>query len=143
VLARYGGAGAYGCDRMISNRLRTEELRQLATIATFLPAFFLMIAALLVNIALGRVIATEPSNIRVLKAFGYSNAAVAWRYAKSAFLFALVGAVLGTVAGVALGRRAGRRRARAPTPQRRSRLKNMLNGTVRMVARRQDSSGHI
>jgi putative ABC transport system permease protein len=143
VLARYGGAGAYGRDRMISDRFLTEELRQLATMATFLPAFFLVIAAFLVNIALGRVIATERSNIGLLKAFGYSDAAVAWHYAKSAFLFALVGAVLGTVTGVALGRRAGRRRARAPTPQRRSRLKNMLNGAVRMVARRQDSSGHI
>jgi putative ABC transport system permease protein len=40
----------------------------------------------------------------LLKAFGYSNAAVAWHYAKSALIFAAIGAFLGTAAGVALGR---------------------------------------
>lgn len=104
ILDSYGGAGAYGRDRMMSDRFLSEELRQLSTMATFLPAFFLIIAAFLVNIALGRVIATERSNIGLLKAFGYSNAAVAWHYAKSALIFAAIGALLGSVAGVAFGR---------------------------------------
>lgn len=104
VLDPYGGAGAYGRDRMMSDRFLSEELRQLSTMATFLPAFFLIIAAFLVNIALGRVIATERSNIGLLKAFGYSNAAVAWHYAKSALIFAAIGALLGSFAGVAFGR---------------------------------------
>jgi putative ABC transport system permease protein len=104
VLAPYGSSGAYGRDRMISDRFLTEELRQLSTMATFLPAFFLIIAAFLVNIALGRVIATERSNIGLLKAFGYSNSAVAWHYAKSALIFAAIGALIGSGAGIAFGR---------------------------------------
>lgn len=104
ILAPYGGSGAYGRDRMISDRFLTEELRQLATMAVFLPALFLLTAAFLVNIAMGRVIATERSNIGLLKAFGYSDAAVAWHYAKSAVLFAGLGAAIGSIAGVALGR---------------------------------------
>ncbi|MBX3511280.1 MAG: FtsX-like permease family protein [Hyphomonadaceae bacterium] len=104
ILEPYGATGAYGRDRMISDRFLSEELRQLSTMATFIPALFLITAAFLVNIALGRVIATERSNIGLLKAFGYSNAAVAWHYAKSALIFAAIGAFLGSAAGVALGR---------------------------------------
>lgn len=104
VLEPYGAAGAYGRDRMISDRFLTEELRQLATMAAFLPAFFLIIAAFLVNIAMGRVIATERANIGLLKAFGYSNGAVAWHYAESAFIFAAVGALIGSAGGVGFGR---------------------------------------
>ncbi|MBS0383899.1 MAG: ABC transporter permease [Proteobacteria bacterium] len=103
-LRPYGSSGAYGRDRMISDRYLSEELRQLATMATFLPAFFLVVAAFLVNIALGRVIATERSNIGLLKAFGYTDAAVAWHYAKSALIFAMIGALLGIVGGIGFGR---------------------------------------
>src|SRR5690606_29037666 len=98
ILEPYGGAGAHGRDRMMSDRFLSEELRQLSTMATFLPAFFLLIAAFLVNIALGRVIATERSNIGLLKAFGYSDASVAWHYAKSALIFAAIGALIGSLA---------------------------------------------
>jgi putative ABC transport system permease protein len=104
ILEPYGGAGAHGRDRMMSDRFLSEELRQLSTMATFLPAFFLLIAAFLVNIALGRVIATERSNIGLLKAFGYSDASVAWHYAKSALIFAAIGALIGSLAGIAFGR---------------------------------------
>ena len=103
VLDRYGSTGAYGRDRMPSDRFLVEELRQLATMAAFLPAFFLVIAAFLVNVALARIIATERSNIGLFKAFGYSDAAVAWHYAKSALVLAAIGAVIGSAAGVWLG----------------------------------------
>lgn len=104
IVEPYGATGAYGRDRMPSDRFLTEELRQLATMAAFLPAFFLAIAAFLVNVALARIIATERSNIGLLKAFGYSDAAVAWHYAKNALLLGAVGALLGSGAGVLLGR---------------------------------------
>jgi putative ABC transport system permease protein len=103
IVERYGSTGVYGRDRMPSDRFLTEELRQLATMAAFLPAFFLVIAAFLVNVALARIIATERSNIGLLKAFGYSDAAVAWHYAKSALLLGAVGALIGSAAGVGLG----------------------------------------
>lgn len=104
ILAGYGSTGVVGRDRMMSDRFLSEELRQLATMAAFLPAFFLIVAAFLVNIALGRVIATERANIGLMKAFGYDGAAVAWHYAKSALVLAFAGAVLGSIAGVGFGR---------------------------------------
>lgn len=104
LLRPYGSSGAYGRERMMSDRFLTEEIKQLSTMAVFLPAFFLVIAAFLVNIALGRVIATERSNIGLLKAFGYSDLGVAAHYAKSAIIFAIAGALLGSGAGILLGR---------------------------------------
>lgn len=104
IVGPYGSTGVYGRDRMPSDRFLTEELRQLATMAAFLPAFFLVIAAFLVNVALARIIATERSNIGLLKAFGYGDAAVAWHYAKSALLLGAVGALIGAGAGIWLGR---------------------------------------
>ncbi|MEQ1608382.1 MAG: FtsX-like permease family protein [Hyphomonadaceae bacterium] len=104
IVERYGSTGVYGRDRMPSDRFLTEELRQLATMATFLPAIFLVIAAFLVNVSLARIVATERSNIGLLKAFGYSDAAVGWHYAKSALMLGAVGALIGSGAGVWLGR---------------------------------------
>ncbi len=104
ALEPYGSAGAYDRDRMPSDRFLTEELGQLATMAAFLPTFFIIIAAFLVNISLTRIIAAERSNIGLLKAFGYSDRAVATHYAKGALLIAAGAAALGSVAGWLLGR---------------------------------------
>jgi putative ABC transport system permease protein len=104
ILRPYGSSGAYGRDRMMSDRYLTEEMHQLSTMAIFLPVFFLSVAAFLVNISLGRVIATERSNIGLLKAFGYRDGAVAWHYAKSALVLACLGALVGSAAGIWFGR---------------------------------------
>jgi putative ABC transport system permease protein len=103
ILQTYGSNGAYGRDRMMSDRYLTEELHQLSTMAIFLPVFFLVVAAFLVNISMSRVIATERSNIGLLKAFGYHDGAVAWHYAKNALLLAWGGAAVGSIAGVWFG----------------------------------------
>lgn len=104
ILLPHGSSGIYGRDRMLSDRYLAEEIKQLGTLAAFVPAFFLAVAAFLVNISLGRVIVTERSNIGLMKAFGYSNTAVAWHYAKSALILAGLGAALGAFVGIEFGR---------------------------------------
>lgn len=103
VLARHGGRGAYGRDRMISAQFLEDELDGLQTMASVLPPIFLGVAVFLVNVSLSRLIATERANIGLLKSFGYTNAAVAAHYAK----FSLAFAALGTVLGVAVGQVGG------------------------------------
>ena len=103
VLARHGGRGAYGRDRMISAQFLEDELRSLQTMASVLPPVFLLVAVFLVNVSLSRLIATERSNIGLLKSFGYTNLAVAAHYAK----FSLAFAALGTVVGVLIGQYGG------------------------------------
>jgi putative ABC transport system permease protein len=99
VLARHGGRGAYGRDRMISAQFLEDELDGLQTMASVLPPIFLGVAVFLVNVSLSRLIATERANIGLLKSFGYTNAAVAVHYAKFSLAFAALGTVLGVTVG--------------------------------------------
>jgi len=96
-LARFGGRGLYGRDRMLSARYLSDELSQLRTLASILPPIFLMVAVFLINVMLSRLVATERANIGLLKAFGYANATIGSHYAKFALAFCLGAAVLGIV----------------------------------------------
>ena len=99
VLATYGGTGAYPRKDQFSNRFLSEELKQLETTATIFPVIFLGVAAFLLNVVVSRLIALQREQIATLKAFGYTNFAVAWHYVKLVMLLV----VLGVAAGIALG----------------------------------------
>lgn len=99
ILADSGGTGAYGRKDQFSNRFLSEELKQLRTMATVFPAIFLGVAAFLLNVVLSRLIALQREQIAILKAFGYSYAAIGAHYVKMVLLMVL----LGVAAGVALG----------------------------------------
>jgi putative ABC transport system permease protein len=99
VLATYGGTGAYGRKDQFSNRFLSEELKQLQTTATIFPAIFLGVAAFLLNVVLGRLIALQREQIAILKAFGYTYVAIGVHFIKLVLLMTL----LGVLAGVALG----------------------------------------
>lgn len=104
VLGTYGGTGAYRRKDQFSNRFLSEELKQLQTTATIFPAIFLGVAAFLLNVVLGRLIALQRDQIAILKAFGYDNAAIGWHFVK----FVVVVVLLGVAAGTALGAWFGR-----------------------------------
>ncbi|MEZ5501078.1 MAG: FtsX-like permease family protein [Steroidobacteraceae bacterium] len=103
VLARDGGRGAYGRDRMLSAQFLADELSSLRTMASVLPPFFLAVAAFLLNVSLSRLVATERANIGLMKSFGYRNAVIAGHYAKFGLGFALIGYVLGIIGGYWVG----------------------------------------
>ena len=108
LLDRHGGRGAYGRDRMMSAQFMADELSSLRTMATVLPPFFLLVAAFLLNVSLSRLVATERSNIGLLKSFGYSNSTLALHYAKFALVFGLIGGAVGIVGGRIVGEYVGR-----------------------------------
>lgn len=99
VLGSYGSTGAYARSDQFSNRFISEELNQLQTMATVFPAIFLGVAAFLLNVVVGRLIALQREQIAILKAFGYGNPAIGWHYVKLVMLVV----VLGVAAGAALG----------------------------------------
>jgi putative ABC transport system permease protein len=103
-LARYGGVGAYARADQMSNWFLTNEIRQLESLAAILPTVFLAVAAFLTNMVLARLIAMERSEIGLLKAFGYSNAAIGWHYIKFVIGLACVGIGLGWVGGYYFGK---------------------------------------
>ncbi|MEP0548178.1 MAG: FtsX-like permease family protein [Rhodothermales bacterium] len=103
LLEPYGGLGAYTREDQPSHQILDSELEQNRTMGTAIPAVFLLVAAFLLNIVLGRMIATQRTEIAVLKAFGYTNAEVGGHYLR----FALVAVLAGAAAGVGLGIWAG------------------------------------
>ncbi|HEX7081847.1 MAG TPA: ABC transporter permease [Gammaproteobacteria bacterium] len=104
LLEPYGAAGAYGRDEQISDAFISSEIDQLRTMGSVLPPIFLAVAAFLVNVVISRLIATERTEIGLMKAFGYSDAAVVLHYMKLVGIVAAVGLAIGSGLGIYLGR---------------------------------------
>ena len=103
LLEPYGGLGAYGRSDQISYRFIADELTELRTMGLILPTIFLAIVAFLLHVVMSRLVATERSQIAVLKAFGYGRLDIAGHYLKFGLLAALPGSVLGIAGGLWLG----------------------------------------
>jgi putative ABC transport system permease protein len=104
VLGPYGGLGAYARGNQASHVMLEEHIEQLKSLAVVVPGIFLLVAAFLVNVVLGRIVATEREQIGMLKAFGYSDARLAVHYLEFAGVVVLLGLALGTAVGLWLGR---------------------------------------
>lgn len=104
LLAPYGGAGAYGRQDHPSHEFVENELMQLDAMTRIIPPVFLIVSTFLVYIVLGRMIRTEREEIGLLKAFGYSNAAIGWHYLTFALAIAALGILLGSALGWWMGR---------------------------------------
>ena len=103
ILSPYGGVGAYGREDQLSDHIIESELEQNRSMGTVIPLVFLGVASFLLNIVLGRLIATQRNEIAVLKAFGYSNLEIGRHF----LLFAMVAVIGGTLVGTVLGIRLG------------------------------------
>ena len=95
LLDPFGGTGAYGRDKQASHTFLAGELAQLGAMAAFMPPIFLIVAAFLVNMVLGRLIAMERAQIGLLKALGYGRGEIATHYLKLALLIGGIGVLLG------------------------------------------------
>lgn len=103
LLAPWGGRGAHGRDEQLSHRFLSQEIRQQRVTATVMPAIFLGVAAFLLNVVLGRLVAAQRSQIAVLKAVGYGDLAVGLHYLKLAVLVVVAGGLLGVALGAWMG----------------------------------------
>lgn len=103
VLAPYGGTGATGRKDQQSHAFLDAELTQLSNMTSVLPPIFLAVAAFLVNMTLARLVALEREQVGLLKALGYSSAAVARHYVEFALAVAGIGIVIGLGAGIWMG----------------------------------------
>ncbi len=104
LLAPYGGTGAYGREDQLSHAFLKGELDQLQAIGKIIPPIFLGVAAFLLHVLATRVVQTEREQIGILKAFGYTEAAVGWHYLKFVLSMTLIGVVAGSIVGVLFGR---------------------------------------
>jgi len=103
ILAPYGATGAYARDQQMSHSFLDSEFGQLRSMASVIPPIFLIVSAFLLYTVISRQIETQREEIGLLKAFGYSNAAVAWHFVKFALTVSVVGLVGGWIAGAWFG----------------------------------------
>lgn len=104
ILEKYGSVGAIAQADQLSNWFVMNEIDQQATMSKILPTIFLVIAAFLANMVMGRLMNTERSQIGLMKAFGYSDWEVGLHYAKIVAGIAVVGIGIGAVLGTWFGR---------------------------------------
>jgi len=104
VLAPYGGLGAYGRDEQVSHLQLSSEIAQDRVTATTIPAIFLAVAAFLIQLVLARLVASQRDQIATLKAFGYSNGAVATHYLELALVIVSISIAVAVPVGIWLGR---------------------------------------
>ncbi|OGA96052.1 MAG: ABC transporter permease [Burkholderiales bacterium RIFCSPHIGHO2_12_FULL_61_11] len=103
LLKPYGGQGAYLRKDQRSHRFLNQELEQLGTLASLFPVMFMGIAAFLLNVVIGRLVAMQREQVATLKAFGYSNLAVLSHYLRMVAVIVGVGILSGTALGAWLG----------------------------------------
>ena len=103
LLEPYGGQGAYGRDRQLSNNALRGELAQLETLTRVMPLIFLGVAAFLINVVLSRLVQLQRTQIAVLRAVGYSRYQVGLHYLKLVVLIVLLGAAIGIPFGAWMG----------------------------------------
>jgi len=103
LLDRYGGTPAFARADQVSHKFQEERIQRLSVMATIFPPVFLIVAAALVHLVLGRMVIAEREQIGLLKAFGYDDRTAAANYVKLAVLVVAVGVVTGGAAGEWLG----------------------------------------
>lgn len=103
LLRPYGGLAAHGRDEQLSHRFLTDELGEIAILTTTVPSLFLAVGAFLLYVVLTRLVATQRTQIGLLKAFGRSDARVGLHY----LLLASATVLLGMLVGLPLGAQVG------------------------------------
>ncbi|HWA62830.1 MAG TPA: FtsX-like permease family protein [Caulobacteraceae bacterium] len=104
LLAPYGGVPAVGRADQVSNKFQKDRIDRFGIVAWVIPPVFLIVAAALVQMVLGRLVDTEREQIGLLKAFGYGDFAAASVYLRMAALIGLLGAAAGGVIGLWMAR---------------------------------------
>lgn len=99
LLQRYGGLAAHGRDEQLSHRFLSDELGEIAVMTTTIPSIFLGVGAFLLYVVLARLVATQRTQVGLLKAFGRTDLRVGQHY----LLMAMATVALGMVIGIPLG----------------------------------------
>lgn len=105
LLLPWGGLGAYGRADHPSDKRLSDEINVLRGLSFAYPLVFLGVAAFMVNAVLGRQITLQREQIAILKAFGFSDRAVALHFVKFALVIVALGTALGALGGWLLGQK--------------------------------------
>jgi len=98
-LDAYGVTNTTPIQEQPSARFLADELMGLRVNARILPGLFLIVAALVLNVLMGRLVAQQRSVIGTFKALGYSR----WAITRHYLGFGVIVGTLGGLTGIALG----------------------------------------
>jgi putative ABC transport system permease protein len=104
LLEPWGGRGAHGRSEQPSWRFLEDEIAEQRVMATTIPPIFLGVAVFLLNVVVGRIVASQRRQIATLKALGFDDGPIAAHYLAMVAVVVLAGAALGTVLGTWFGR---------------------------------------
>ena len=100
MLSPYGVLELTPRHRQASHRFLSDEIRGLRVSATIMPAIFLGVAALVLNILMIRLTQRQRTTIGTLKALGYSDRSVMAHYLLFGVVVGIAGAIVGTGLGI-------------------------------------------
>ncbi|ADH87568.1 protein of unknown function DUF214 [Ancylobacter novellus DSM 506] len=103
LLEPYGSVGAIERRDQPSNRFLDDELNQQRVMSITIPFIFFGVAAFLLNVVLGRLVAAQREQIAALKALGFSAVPIGMHYIKLVAVIVLIGSLLGIACSVAFG----------------------------------------
>jgi len=101
-LAPYGVFLKRPLENQVSNLAVRSEIAGIKTSATVLPVIFFAVAALVLNVLMGRMVEQQRVVIGTLKALGYTDRQVLVHYLKFGLAVGVLGGVLGCVIGYLL-----------------------------------------
>lgn len=100
----------YGVRRVIkrkdhlSHSVMMQEVESMETMSSAITFIFLMVAALIINIMLSRIVKKDRISIGVMKGLGYTNANILMHYTKYSIAIGLVGSILGIIFSIPLSK---------------------------------------
>lgn len=89
----------WGRDKVTSTENFGQDASRISNIGQFFPVIFFLVAALVSLTTMTRMIEEQRQQIGTLKALGYSDGIIAFRY----FAYAMLSTVFGALAGVVVG----------------------------------------
>ncbi len=95
ALEPFGVASSTPRSEQISNRFLSDEIEQLGKFAVLMPIIFLGVAALVLNVLMGRLAEQQRTIIGTLKALGYSTGQVLVHFLKFGAAVGLIGGLAG------------------------------------------------
>jgi putative ABC transport system permease protein len=99
MLEPYGVNAVVPLHNQPSNRFLSDEIHSVGTFASILPAIFLVVAAMVLNVLMMRLIEQQRTIVGTLKAVGYHDWQIFSHFAKYGASLGSLGGVLGLVLG--------------------------------------------
>lgn len=101
-LDRYGVKRTIKRENHLSHSMMMQEVQQLDDMSTAITLLFLIVAAVIINIMLSRIVKNDRISIGVMKALGYDNLNIMSHYTKYSLLMGLMGSTIGIFLSIPL-----------------------------------------